>query len=210
MLYACGGGGDLNGNTVVPTQAVKNAYRQTNLAATSAAYRAQFTIPSMVDAWGIAIRPAGAGGHFWVLGGGTSWQFVGDVSASSDPKLRTLFQDGLAEVYLPGADSLNTSESVGKATGTAFNGAPINSDQFRITSQTATAGGAVVTVGTAWAQRRATGATTIRRILKVAASFIGAKENRKTANCSVGCFQVRKGALEAEVNRYGGSILVVA
>ena len=145
LLYACGGGGDLNGNTVVPTQAVKNAYRQTNLAATSAAYRAQFTIPSMVDAWGIAIRPAGAGGHFWVLGGGTSWQFVGDVSASSDPKLRTLFQDGLAEVYLPGADSLNTSESVGKATGTAFNGAPINSDQFRITSQTATAGGAVVT-----------------------------------------------------------------
>jgi hypothetical protein len=149
LLHACGGGGDLNGNTVVPPPAVKNAYRQTNLAATSAAYGAQFTLPAMVDAWGIAIRPAGAGGHFWVLGGGTSWQFVGDVSASADPKLRTFFQDGLAEVYLPGADSLNTAASLGKATGTAFNGAPINSDQFRVTSQTAnltaTAGGAVVT-----------------------------------------------------------------
>ena len=105
LLHACGGGGDLNGNTVVPVQALKNAYRQTNLAATTAAYGAQFTIPAMVDAWGIAIRPAGAGGHFWVLGGGSSWQFVGDVSASSDPKLHTLFQDGLAEVHLPGSDS---------------------------------------------------------------------------------------------------------
>ena len=145
LLHACGGGGDLNGNTVVPVQALKNAYRQTNLAATTAAYGAQFTIPAMVDAWGIAIRPAGAGGHFWVLGGGSSWQFVGDVSASSDPKLRTLFQDGLAEVHLPGSDSLSTAASVGKSTGTAFNGAPINSDQFGVKAQTATVNGAEVT-----------------------------------------------------------------
>ncbi len=145
LLHACGGGGDLNGNTVVPPQAVKNSYRQTNLVATSAKYAAQFTMPDMVDAWGIAIRPAGAGGHFWVLGGGTSWQFVGDVSDSADPKLRRLFQDGLAEVYLPGADSLSTVASIGKSTGTAFNGAPINSDNFRVTTQTATASGALVT-----------------------------------------------------------------
>ena len=147
LLQACGGGGggELNGNTVVPPQAVKNSYRQTNLAATSAKYGAQFTIPDMVDAWGIAIRPAGAGGHFWVLGGGTSWQFVGDVTASVDPKLRTLFQDGLAEVYLPGADSLSTAASLGKSTGSAFNGAPINSDNFRVTAQTAEANGAAVT-----------------------------------------------------------------
>ncbi len=145
LLQACGGGGDLNGNTVVPSPALKNAYRQTNLAATSATYGAQFTLPGMVDAWGIAIRPAGAGGHFWVLGGGTSWQFVGDVSASADPKLRTFFQDGLGEVYLPGADSLSSAASLGKATGTAFNGAPINSDQFRVKAQTAIVNGAEVT-----------------------------------------------------------------
>jgi len=147
LLHACGGGdgAGLNGKTVVPPQTVKNSYRQTNLAATSAAYGAKFTLPGMVDAWGIAIRPAGAGGHFWVLGGGSSWQFVGDVSTSSDPKLRTLFQDGLAEVYLPGADSFSTAASVGKSTGTAFNGAPINSDQFRVTAQTATVNGSQVT-----------------------------------------------------------------
>ena len=122
----------------------RDAYRQSNLAATKASYGAAFTLPDMVDAWGIAIRPAGAGGHFWVLGGGTSWQFVGDVSAAADPKFRTLFQDGLGEVYLPGADALTNSASLGKSTGTAFNGAPINSDLFRVAAQTATTNGAVV------------------------------------------------------------------
>ena len=32
LMQACGGGGELNGNTVVPPLAVKNSYRQTNLA----------------------------------------------------------------------------------------------------------------------------------------------------------------------------------
>ncbi len=143
LLQACGGG-ELSGTTVVPPLAIRNAYRRTNLAATSASYGAPFTLPGMVDAWGIAIRPAGAGGHFWVLGGGTSWQFVGDVTASADPKLRTLFQDGLGEVYLPGADAVSSAASIGKATGSAFNGAPINSDSFRVTAQSATANGTVV------------------------------------------------------------------
>jgi hypothetical protein len=144
LLVACGGGGEPDGVTVVPPQANKNSYRRTNLAATKATYGADFTLPDMVDAWGIAIRPAGAGGHFWVLGGGTSWQFVGDVQASADPKLRTLFQDGLGEVYLPGADALTSNSSLGKATGTLFNGAPVNSDLFRVTQQTATAAGQTV------------------------------------------------------------------
>ena len=144
LLQACGGGGEPTGATVVPPLAVRNAYRQTNLAATKPSYGAAFTLPEMVDAWGIAIRPAGAGGHFWVQGGGTSWQFVGDVSAAIDPKLRALFQDGLGEVYLPGADALTTSASLGKSTGTAFNGAPLNSDRFRVTTQTANANGGVI------------------------------------------------------------------
>ena len=126
--------------SVVPRLALKNAFTQTNLAATKASYGAQFTLPGMVDAWGIAIRPAGAGGHFWVTGGGTSYQFVGDVSRSADPKLKTFFQDGLAEVYVPGGDALSTAASVGKVTGTAFNGAPINSDSFRVSQQTAPVG----------------------------------------------------------------------
>jgi uncharacterized protein (TIGR03118 family) len=124
-------------SSVVPQLAVRNAYRQTNLAASNASYKAAFTFNDMIDAWGIAIRPAGAGGHFWVAAGGKSYQFVGDVTASATPALRTLFQDGLKEVTVPGADALITSESIGKTTGTAFNGAPITSDNFRITAQTA-------------------------------------------------------------------------
>lgn len=127
----------LTGRTVVPRLATRNAYRQTNLAASKTAYDAKFTFEGMVDAWGIAIRPAGAGGHFWVLGGGTSYQFVGDVTASPDPKLRTIFQDSLAEVYLPGSDAFTSADSIGKATGTAFNGAPLASDLFRVTTQLA-------------------------------------------------------------------------
>jgi hypothetical protein len=160
-------------SSVVPTLARRNAYLQTNLAASKASYGAPFTFDGMVDAWGIAIRPAGAGGHFWVTAGGTSYQFVGDVTASPNPALRTLFQDGLAEVYLPGADALTTADSIGKVTGTAFNGAPIDSNNFRISQQTATANGAevrfdgsarfvfVTDSGTisAWTDRAATGST---------------------------------------------------
>ena len=127
--------------SVVPTLAVKNSYLQANLAASKASYGAAFTFSDMVDAWGIAIRPAGAGGHFWVTAGGKSYQFVGDVAASATPTLRTLFQDGLAEVFVPGADALTSADSIGKTTGTAFNGALINSDAFRVTTQTATRAG---------------------------------------------------------------------
>ena len=132
--------------SVVPVLAKRNAYQQANLAASKKSYNAKFTFDGMVDAWGIAIRPAGAGGHFWVTAGGTSYQFVGDVTSSATPALRTLFQDGLKEVYIPGADALTTIASLGKVTGTAFNGAPINSNQFRVTTQSATVG-AVAAVG---------------------------------------------------------------
>ncbi|MDZ7812148.1 MAG: TIGR03118 family protein [Ideonella sp.] len=82
-----------------------------------------------INAWGIAIRPAGAGGHFWVTAGRYSYQFVGDVSASPDPKLRTLFQDGLRLMDVPG------TEDGGFATGTAFNGAAIDSNTFWVNNQ---------------------------------------------------------------------------
>ena len=130
--------------SVVPALARHNTYQQTNLAASTAKYKAQFTFKGMVDAWGIAIRPAGAAGHFCVTAGGTSYQFVGDVTASATPGLRKLFQDGLAEVYLPGTDALSTKYSVGKVTSTVFDGAPIDSQNFRINQQTATANGSTV------------------------------------------------------------------
>lgn len=89
----------------------------------------------------MAIRPKGAGGHFWVGVGGTSFQFVGDVSASADPKLRTLFQDQLREVTIPGADALVTDDTAGKTTGVLSNPAPVDSDIFRVEGQPVRRGG---------------------------------------------------------------------
>jgi uncharacterized protein (TIGR03118 family) len=139
VLAACGGGDDDEAN----------AYRQVNLAA-SQADAAEFQpvltttegSAEFIDAWGIAIRPAGAGGHFWVTAGGWSFEFVGDVTGSSDASLRTLFQDALTLVRLPGAgvpdgesDVTNTDNFVGFGTGVVFNGAPLDSNLFRISGQ---------------------------------------------------------------------------
>ncbi len=136
FIAGCGSGDD--------EPPLKNQYQQKNLVANNATYGATYVFPDFVNAWGIATRPAGAGGHFWVTAGGVSWQFVGDVKASSDTKLQTFFQDDLKEVTIPGADSLITDESVGKTTGTVFNGAPLDSNLFRVKTQTATVNSATV------------------------------------------------------------------
>jgi uncharacterized protein (TIGR03118 family) len=123
-----------------PAPASANRYRQTNLVANQTSYKAEVTEADFVNAWGIAIRPKGAGGHFWVSAGGTSWQYVGDVKASGTASLQNLFQDGLKKVTVPGADALTDDTSLGKITGVVFNGAPLDSPNFRITGQTAGAG----------------------------------------------------------------------
>jgi uncharacterized protein (TIGR03118 family) len=136
---ACGGS---ESSVSAPVDAGLNRYAQTNLVANKSSYSAQFTEADFVNAWGIAIRPKGAGGHFWVGGGGTSWQYVGDVKASATPALQPLFQDGLKKVTVPGADSLTTDASVGKITGVVYNGAPLTATPatetlFRVNGQTA-------------------------------------------------------------------------
>jgi uncharacterized protein (TIGR03118 family) len=90
---------------------------QTNLVANRPEYHAQITLPELVNAWGIAIRPAGAGGHFWIgaAGTGQSIEFVGDVGGVP------LHQDELATVA-----------TGGPTTGVAFNGG----SQFTITQPT--------------------------------------------------------------------------
>lgn len=125
----------------------ENRYRQINLAANSEAYKALFTMPDMVNAWGVAIRPQGAGGHFWVAAGNTSYEFVGDVTASADEKLRTLHQESVKAVTIPGTDNSTEDTSIGKTTGVIFNGADINSDKFVVTNQPAQVGGRTVTLG---------------------------------------------------------------
>jgi uncharacterized protein (TIGR03118 family) len=95
----------------IPDTPTQN-YQTVNLVASSERYGAQITDPSLTNAWGIAIRPAGLGGHFWVTanGNGTSNQFVGDVGRTA------LYQDGVAYVTTPGPGGLN-----GTPTGVVFN-----------------------------------------------------------------------------------------
>jgi uncharacterized protein (TIGR03118 family) len=73
----------------------------------------------MVNAWGIAIRPAGAGGHFWVTASSTSYEYVGDVKGTP------LFQDSLKTVTLPLSRDIPVSQDpVGASNGVVFNPGP--------------------------------------------------------------------------------------
>ena len=97
-------------------QKATNQYKQTNFVANKKKYKATSLEKDFVNGWGIAIRPAGAGGHFWVTAGDISYEYVGDVALSENPKLRTLHTDDLKYVKLPvgGKDNF--------ATGVVFNG----------------------------------------------------------------------------------------
>lgn len=89
-----------------------NDYAQVNLVANRAEFKPEIIDQRMQNAWGLADRPAGAGGHFWVTAQktGTSIEYVGDVNGTK------LFQDNLKNVDL--------LEKAGKAdtpTGVVFN-----------------------------------------------------------------------------------------
>ncbi len=75
--------------------AIGEGYVQTNLVSNSPDFHPQILDPLVVNAWGIALRPAGAGGHFWVnnADSGTVTEYVGDVHGTP------LFQDELKVVH---------------------------------------------------------------------------------------------------------------
>ncbi len=93
--------------TAIPLQASAsennaNKYEQAVFVANKAKYGPEFeTTKDFINAWGIAIRPKGAGGHFWVTAKNISYEYVGDVTSSTDPKLHALYQDKLKTVKLP-------------------------------------------------------------------------------------------------------------
>ena len=70
------------GGGFATTAAPGNRFVQTILVANKASFHPQIVNPEMVNAWGIAIRPPGAGGHFWITnaGTGTSVEYIGDVN----------------------------------------------------------------------------------------------------------------------------------
>lgn len=136
-----------------------NAYLVTNLVANSPAYSPRIVDPSLVDAWGLANRPAGAGGHIWVTsnGGGNSIEYVGDVGDVP------LYQNDLRSVSIPGVidndpGALPGTRRMGTPTGVVFNANP---GHFVITQGDITAGAKFIFAGTdgiisAWTERAAT------------------------------------------------------
>jgi uncharacterized protein (TIGR03118 family) len=92
-------------------------YVQTNLVANVADYHPKIVDPKMIDAWGIALRPPGAGGHIWIsnAASGTSSEYIGDVPGNP------LHQDGLKLVEL--AQPRFTDHGYAFVTGQAYNSA---------------------------------------------------------------------------------------
>ncbi len=74
---------------------------QSNFTANKETYGARWTVPDFINGWGVAIRPVGAGGHFWVTAKDVSYEYVGDVTQSPKAELRTLHQDKLKTVKIP-------------------------------------------------------------------------------------------------------------
>lgn len=110
LLSGCGDSGQPSDN---------NRFVQANLVSNNAVFQPQILDTTMVNAWGIAIRPAGAGGHFWVTASSTSYEYVGDVNGTP------LFQDSLKTVTLPLSQEIPVSgDPVGAANGVVFNPGP--------------------------------------------------------------------------------------
>ncbi|MDX1923383.1 MAG: TIGR03118 family protein [Alphaproteobacteria bacterium] len=99
-------------------------YKLTNLVANKQIYGAQILDKAMVNAWGLANRPAGAGGHIWInnTDTGTVGLYIGDTPEQN------LYQDEtpLITIALP----KNSKEEHSAPTGQVFNG---NDKEFIIT-----------------------------------------------------------------------------
>lgn len=81
----------------------QNAYVNTVLVANHERYEPLVMVdPLLENGWGIAIRPPGAGGHFWISNAntGTTTVYVGDVHRA-DGSFMPLFQDELTVVEIP-------------------------------------------------------------------------------------------------------------
>ena len=98
----------------------QDGYDQVNLIASRSIYNPRFVDKTLLNAWGIALRPAGFGGHFWVTsnGNGTSDQYQGDVGDE------IISIDPLHLVRIPGpvgAGPAPLGTGAGTPTGVVFN-----------------------------------------------------------------------------------------
>jgi len=107
----------------------ENGYLQTNLVASKAEFHPLIVDENMINAWGIALRPPGAGGHIWISNArtGSSSEYIGDVPGN------LLHQDGLKLVGLeqPGF----TDHGYAFVTGQSYNSAsdiPGQPEEFHV------------------------------------------------------------------------------
>lgn len=96
-----------------------NVYAQKILVANRPGFEAGAQIDEhLVNPWGIALRPPGAGGHIWIsnAGNASTSTYVGD--AHGEP----LHQDGLKIVYL-GGPLISYEDGLANVTGQVYNAA---------------------------------------------------------------------------------------
>lgn len=74
--------------------------------------------PHLINPWGIALRPPGAGGHFWISNAGnlSTSTFIGDANG------KPLHQDGLKIVYLS-SPLISYEDGLANVTGVVYNAA---------------------------------------------------------------------------------------
>lgn len=121
---------------------LRNVYRQVNLVANSAAYKPVIVDPLLVNGWGIAIRPPGAGGHFWINNAvtGTSTTYVGDVGGVP------ISQDELLYVTVPNTSTYaNQPEALSQPTGIVYTGR--SSTDFMVSGEGITGASKFIFVG---------------------------------------------------------------
>jgi uncharacterized protein (TIGR03118 family) len=102
-----------------PDASAANVYIEKILVANRAGFDADAIIdPHLINPWGIALRPPGAGGHFWISNAGnlSTSTFIGDVSG------KPLHQDGLKIVYLS-SPLISYEDGLANVTGVVYNAA---------------------------------------------------------------------------------------
>lgn len=107
------------------TEAPVNRYKEKVLVANRLGFGDGALIdPHLINPWGIALRPPGAGGHFWISNAGTASTstYIGD--AHGEP----LRQDGLKIVYLDGP-MISYEDGIANITGQVYNAASDFPDQ---------------------------------------------------------------------------------
>ena len=129
---------------IAQTPQPSNSFSQTNLVADNSSFNPQIVNPHMLDAWGIALRPPGAGGHIWVNDAfsGFSDEYIGDVAGMP------LHQDGLTNVSV--ATPQFTDHGFAFVTGLVYNAAKDLAGQaveFPVPNQNLTAPNQVILPG---------------------------------------------------------------